>query len=158
MLDRIGVWHKAFPNSIVCWGNHDDRPNRLAKSVNIPAEIYLKQYNELWDTKTWQWVEDYEIDGVKYFHGDGYSGKYAYANASQKEAMSVVIGHCHSVAGIHWNANNQKLWFGMSVGSGIDDKTYAFEYGKRCPRKSIISCGVVINGHPYHEMMPLGVD
>lgn len=38
---------------------------------------------------------------------------------------------------------------------GISDDAYAFAYGKHIKRKSVISCGVVIEGVPHHIMMPL---
>ena len=43
----------------------------------------------------------------------------------------------------------------MDTGCGIDDKQHAFAYGKHMKRKSVISCGVVIDGMPYHEMCPI---
>lgn len=42
----------------------------------------------------------------------------------------------------------------MQVGCGIDKTSYAMAYGKNF-RKPIISCGVVIEGNPYIEMMNL---
>ena len=155
MKERLDVWHGHFPNSKVCIGSHDERPSRLARSVNMPPDIYLKSYNEVWGTNTWEWDFQFKIDDVTYMHGTGYGGKYPYANASHNLGMSVVMGHLHATAGIYWNVSSEKRWFGMSVGCGVDDKTYAFEYAKHCRKKSVISCGVVDNGHPYLELMYL---
>jgi len=65
------------------------------------------------------------------------------------------MGHIHHVGGVKWKVSPEKRWFGMDVGCGIDDKMWAFIYAKHVVRRSVISCGVVIDGHPYHEMMPL---
>ena len=153
--EAVARWYEAFPGATVCEGNHDDRVNRAARRSNIPRARFIRTYNDAWDTPTWEWVYETEIDGVYYFHGDGYAGLHPSYNASKQMAMSVVMGHIHTAAGVKWHANPNKRWFGMDVGSGIDDKKYAFYYSKRMKRKSIISCGVVIDGHPYLEMMPL---
>jgi predicted phosphodiesterase len=123
MRERILIWHDAFPNARVLKGNHDERPNRVAKSIGIPPEIYLKSYSEVWGTETWEWDFSFEQDGIIFLHGDGYGGKYPYATASHALGRSVVIGHCHSVAGIYWNVSSLHRWFGMSVGTGIDEST-----------------------------------
>ena len=152
--DCISQWYKDFPNAIVTIGNHDARIVRLAESVNIPAK-FLRDYKELWGTPNWEWVDDTIIDNVYYFHGTGYGGLHPSFNAARHLGMSCVLGHIHSVAGVKWCVSPEKRWFGMDVGCGVDDKAYAFAYGKHLKRKSVISCGVVLNGVPYHEMMPL---
>ena len=150
----IKKWYKAFPKASVCIGNHDSRVIRLAESVNIPEEL-LKEYNDAWDTPKWKWDFDFTIDSVQYTHGIGYGGLHPAFNAARHQGMSVVMGHIHSVGGTKWCVSSDRRWFGMDVGCGIDDKKYAFAYGKHIKRKSVISCGVVLNGMPYHEMMPL---
>ena len=152
---KIAKWYKAFPNAIVLIGNHDARTVRLAETVNIP-ECFLKDYNEVWNTPKWKWVHEIILDGVYYFHGEGFGGQYPAFNAARQMGMSVVMGHTHSNAGIKWYVNPERRWFGMDVGCGIDDKKYAFEYNKHNKKRSVVSCGVVVDGHPYHEMMPMG--
>jgi hypothetical protein len=153
--ESIQKWYRAFPDAAVMIGNHDERIIRLAESVDIPAR-FLRDYTEIWDTPEWAWKFDTIIDDVCYFHGVGFGGINPSWNAAKQMGMSVVMGHCHSVAGIKWCVSPQRRWFGMDVGCGIDDKKYAFAYGKHNKKRSVISCGVVLEGHPYHEMMPLG--
>jgi hypothetical protein len=43
----------------------------------------------------------------------------------------------------------------MDTGCGVDDSHPAFSYGKNFLRRSVLSCGVVIDGVPYHEIMPM---
>lgn len=148
----IQEWYRAFPNAVVTIGNHDKRVIQMAESVNIPAR-FIRDYKDIWDTPKWEWKFEHTIDDVYYFHGTGVSGEYPHKTTAKQMSMSVVMGHYHSIAGIEWMANPQKRWFGMSVGCGIDDAKYAFAYGIHQKKKSLVSCGVVIDGHPYHEMM-----
>lgn len=153
-LTSIQKWYKAFPKAKVCIGNHDNRPVRLGADKNIPA-VLMRDYAEMWQTPNWEWADDFTIDDVYYFHGIGCGGIHPAYNAARQMAMSVCIGHIHSAGGISWFVNPKRRWFGMDVGSGIDDKGYSSAYGKHLKRKSVISCGVVIDGTPYHEIMQL---
>lgn len=153
--ERLTKWYEEFPEAYVCIGNHDERVIRLAESVNIPSR-YLRDHSEVWDTPGWKWAYDFIIDGVYYFHGTGNSGKYPAANVMQKMLMPVVMGHNHARAGVYWKANPQQRIFGMDVGCGIDVKAYQFAYGKHIKERPILACGVVLNGVPYHEIMPIG--
>jgi len=153
---KMKLWRKDFPNAIVTIGNHDARVVRLAESVNIPAK-YLRDYNEVWKTKGWKWVEDVIIDDVYYFHGTGRKGLHPAYNAMKNHLMSVCMGHCHSVAGTSWITTPNKRIFGMDVGCGIDVDAWQFAYGKHMDRRPILAAGVVLNGDPQHFIMPCGV-
>jgi len=151
---KVQKWYKTFPKAKVCIGNHDERPERLAKSVSIPAN-FLKNYNVLWGTDGWQWDYEFIIDGVYYFHGTGQGGIHPAWNVASKMLMSVVMGHCHSKAGVKWRVNPYQRIFSMDVGCGIDVKAWQFVYGKHCKDRPVLSAGIVINGIPYHEIMPI---
>ena len=69
--------------------------------------------------------------------------------------VSTVIGHCHSVAGIKWACAPDRRVFGMDTGCGVDISHPAMSYGRNLIRKPILSAGVVIDGIPYHEIMPM---
>ncbi|KKK58229.1 hypothetical protein LCGC14_3046550 [marine sediment metagenome] len=149
-------WCRAFPEAIVTIGNHDARPRRLAESVNIPAK-FIRNYADLWGTPKWEWVQSTIIDSVFYCHGHGKGGGNTPAwNLSKKMGMSTVLGHFHSKGGVSWSANPLRRWFGMDVGCGVDDKAYAFAYAKEQITRSILSAGIILNGVPYHEVMPCG--
>lgn len=150
---KIKQWHKAFPKAEVCIGNHDERLLRLAESVNIPAR-FLKNFNEIWETPGWNWDYNHEIDGVYYFHGVGSGGDYPAFNAMKKKCQSVVMGHIHHAAGVNWLANNNTRLFGMACGCLIDDALMNFAYAKHTLKRSMLGCGVVIDGIPYLEVMP----
>ncbi len=153
-FENIQRWYKAFPKAKMCIGNHDERVIRLAESVNIPAK-FIRNYSDIWQTPNWDWDYDHTIDDVYYFHGTGYGGLHPAYNAARQMSMSVVMGHVHSVGGIKWLVNPHKRWFGMDTGCGISDKDYAFAYNKHVKKRSVISCGVVIDGTPYFEIAPL---
>jgi metallophosphoesterase superfamily enzyme len=155
-LSRVQQWYKAFPKATVCIGNHDARPRRVAESVNIPKSL-LRDFADLWKTPKWKWVYSAIIDNVFYHHGHKKSGGINPAyNTSKNMGMSVVLGHNHSRGGVKWSVSPIQRWFGMDVGCGIDDRAYAFAYASEQTARSVISCGVVINGVPQHIMMPIG--
>lgn len=154
-LEQIQRWYKVFPKAHVCIGNHDERVIRLAAEAGIPAR-FLRNYAETWETPKWKWDTDFITDDVYYFHGTGSAGIHPSFNAMGKMLMSVVQGHIHSAGGIKWRANPQKRIFGMDTGCGIDDKAYAFAYGKDQKVRSILSAGVVLDGIPQHCILPCG--
>lgn len=152
---KMQLWYKTFPDAIITIGNHDARVIRLAESVNIPSK-YLRDYNEVWKTKKWQWVDDIIIDDVYYFHGTGRGGVHPAYNAMKDLLMSCVMGHCHSASGVKWKANPHRRTFGMDTGCGIDVDAWQFAYGKHMRTRPILSAAVVIDGIPHHHVMPCG--
>jgi len=153
--EKIDKWKARFPKMKVCIGNHDERLIRLAETVNIPAK-FLRDYKDVWGTPDWDWQFDHDIDNIYYFHGVGCGGQHPAFNAMKKMSMSTVMGHVHTAAGIKWMANPRQRMFGMDTGCGIDDRAYAFAYGRHLKQRSVLSCAVVIDGIPYHEPMPCG--
>lgn len=154
-LAGVQRWCEAFPVAKVCIGNHDARVVRLAESVNIPKK-FIREYKETWQTPDWEWANEFIIDDVYAFHGTGISGVHPAWNAMQKKMMSIVMGHIHSAAGIVWMANPDRRMFGMSLGCGIDDRAIEFAYGAHLIKRSVLGAGVVLDGVPFHEIMPIG--
>lgn len=153
--EHLSPWVRAFPKAEVCIGNHDARIGRQAASVNIP-DVFLRCFSDLWNTPTWKWEKQHIIDDVLYIHGTGFGGLHPAYNAMNKLLMSVCMGHIHTAAGISWKANPTRRIFGMSVGTGIDDKQLAFQYAENNPLRSILSAGVVVDGIPSHVVMDMG--
>jgi predicted phosphodiesterase len=152
-VERLQRYYKAFKNAKVCIGNHDARVIKKANKHGIP-ELYLKSFSDLYQTPCWEWDYSFEINGVFYTHGDGWGGKYPSFNAAQARLQSVVCGHHHSLASINWIKGPTTMYFGMNVGCGVDQNHLAFKYSKAHLKKSILSCGVVIDGNqPYLEIM-----
>lgn len=154
-LDCINEWQSSFPLAYVTIGNHDERLMRLAESVGIPGSM-LRDYADVWQTNGWVWLHDLMIDNVYYFHGTGRSGMYPAFNCAKQMGCSVVMGHTHTAGGIKWIVSPNTRRFGLDVGCGIDDRLYAFSYGKHMKSKSVLSCGVVLDGIGQHIIMPAG--
>lgn len=154
--EKMKIWYKTFPNVKVCIGNHTARPFRMAKSNGIPKK-FIKSYEEAWEApRGWQWADSWEIDGVHYTHGTGFSGANAAVTIATRHRQNTVIGHIHSQAGIQYSASKIDLVWGMQVGGALDDTSYAAYYAKDQLKKSIIGCGIVLQGKlPIFEPMCL---
>ena len=141
----VNEYVSIFPVVKYVLGNHDRIPQRQAASLGLP-EGYLKSFSELWNLPdTWDVKEKHIINGVVYTHGTGNGGKDGAINGAIRNRMSTVIGHSHAYAGVKYNNNGVDTIFGMNVGSGVDNDTYAMVYGKDYPNKPVISCGVVFD-------------
>jgi metallophosphoesterase superfamily enzyme len=143
---------KAFPEMLICYGNHDRRIQRKASAAGIP-DAYLKSLNEVYDLpSTWEWDTTFEIDGVMYAHGDRMGGGVNPAfGQCKKNLTSVVCGHFHTVMGINYARCDGKYLFGMQVGCGIDPDHELHQYHPRYSKMECVSVGVVIDGVPHIE-------
>jgi hypothetical protein len=154
-IKAMAKWYKEFPRMKMCTSNHTARPFRKAFKAGIPMG-FLKEYREFLRAPAgWEWRDFWEIDGVLYEHGEGFSGREGAVKCAEGNMQNTVIGHIHSHAGIQYKANSKHLFFGMNVGCGIDKDAYAFKYGKMHKTKPVLSCGVVINGQPILVPMKL---
>jgi len=134
------MWSEAFPVADVTIGNHDRMIMRKAFSSSIPQE-WIKSYNEVLGVN-WNWVDRVVYDNVQYIHGEGGTAR----TKCRADLMSTVQGHLHSQAYVSWFMGQVDKIFGMQVGCGIDNDSYAMAYAKR-GRRPVIGCGVVIGGH-----------
>lgn len=141
----VDEWQAVWKKKRVCIGNHDERNFRAAKRAGLPAR-FLRDYGSVWGTPGWKWEFSHTIDGVRYTHGTGTSGKNAAINSAITSRTSTVIGHVHAFAGVQWHTNDTSSIFGMNVGCGIDCRSYAFAYGRDFPNRPVLACGVVIDG------------
>jgi len=140
---KLKEWFKAFPKVKMCLGNHDRMVDRKSKTVGLPSRCF-KPFREIWNLpKGWETEFEYEIEGVRYIHGTGYSGENAHVKAALRNRISTVIGHIHTVGAVQYMASSRDVIFGMAVGCGIDRKSYAFSYGRDFMNKPILGCGVV---------------
>lgn len=153
---KMKVWYTAFPEAFVCIGNHTARPFRQAKANGVPKK-FIKSYEEAWEApKTWKWADSWEFNNVHFTHGTGHSGPNAAIKIATRHRQNTVIGHIHSEAGIQYSASKIDLVWGMQVGGALDDKSYAAHYAKDQLKKSIVGCGVVVDGVlPIYEPMIL---
>lgn len=139
---RLARYYHRFPNAVVLWGNHDRNIMRKAQTGGVPKE-WIKDICEVLEVPTWEFHYDYEIDGVRYTHGDA-SGKAR--TAALRDMQSTVTGHYHTDFYTQYYVGANNRVFGMAVGCGIDKDAYAMGYSKG-GKKPAIGCGVVIGGH-----------
>jgi len=154
--EAVQRWRERFPNVKWCIGNHDERPARLALSVGM-AEFCLKPYNELWGVPGWEMDFEFELDETIFMHGTGRGGIHPAWNAMNKKKMSVVMGHCHTRAGMKWSTNFKKRYFCLDTGCGINDREFQFAYGKNTEERPVLSCAVVEDGQPHSIAMKCGM-
>ena len=137
----------AFPEATLLMGNHGALPYRWCTEVGIPTE-FMKSPKDLWQLPSgWNVVGrfgQHVIDDVIYQHGD--RGRASAILNAKDEFKSCVQGHHHSKAGVQFFANKHTRIFGMQVGCGVDDTTLAMQYGVKYSSKSILGCGVVLDG------------
>lgn len=156
-IRRLHKLYKIFPKCKVCISNHTSRPFRRAYKFGIPKQ-FIKDYHDFLEApKGWEWREHWEIDGIRFMHGDLNNLKQQKGrNAAIAYNQSCVIGHWHTISSVDYVANKDKLMFGMVVGSLIDADQYAFAYQRRSVIKPILSVGLIENGIP--RIIPMLLD
>lgn len=140
---RLKEWEVAFPSVTVTLGTHDYIPLRKMRTGMVAKE-WMKSFKEVYNTPSWEYVDELFINDIRFVHGVGDS----VANMINS-GCSVVQGHLHTKSGINWQSfGGNKDLFAMQVGCGINRKAYAFEYAKNTPAYQQISCGVILKNNP----------
>lgn len=149
-IQRLSRYYHRFPDADVLIGNHDRLIMRKAQSSQVPAK-WIKSYKDVLETPGWRFVEELEIDGVLYTHGEGGTAK----TKCRADLQSTVQGHLHTQAYTEYFVGRNTRIFGTQVGCGIDAKSYAMGYAK-AGKKPAIGCAVVIGGRTaINELMVL---
>lgn len=156
---QVSQLYARFPKADWIMGNHDALTQRQAVTAGLLPE-WLRDPADIWGVPGWTVHERFStltIDGVDYLHGDsGKAGQFAAVKTSRARFRSVVMGHCHSEAGVWWTCNANARIFGLNVGVGLDYKRMMFEYGRKFINKPVVGCGVVLDGlYPIFEPMIL---
>ena len=152
--EEIQRWYKAFPKAMCCLGNHCLIPQRKVFNAGVSKQ-WLKPMSEVLDTPNWEYALEFRLDGVTYTHGTGRKAR----QRARQDLMSVCQGHYHSESYIeHFVGRDYKI-FACQLGAGIDDKSYAFSYGRNFS-KTHVNAGVILdNGTlPIIEYMDLNKD
>lgn len=150
-IRQIKKWYKAFPNAKVTIGNHDRIISRKAFSNGI-SKSWIKTIPDLLDTPNWEFAESFIIHDILFVHGEGRTAK----SRASGDLISTVQGHYHSSGYIEYFVGRKFKIFAMQLGCGIDQKAYAFTYGKNY-KKPHINAGIILNNGtlPILEYMQL---
>ena len=112
---KIDRWCETFPVATVIIGNHDRMVMRKAQTSGIPVE-WIRNYKDVLCTPGWNFVDEFEIDGVQYLHGEGGTAR----TRMVKDMQSTVQGHLHTQCYIEWRVGRRQRIFGVQCGCGID--------------------------------------
>jgi len=134
-----------YPKVDVLESNHGSLAYRKAKSGGIAKE-FLRPYEDVLQTKGWKWHFELTVylpnrQPVYFHHGRSANTKTYTTNMG----MSAVQGHYHEKFEIIYWGNSERLNFGMTVGSLIDDASVAFEYNNSNLKRPVIGCGMIID-------------
>jgi hypothetical protein len=145
--------YDMFPVADVMESNHGSLPFRKAMTAGLPSRL-IRTYNDILEApKTWVWhfthVFQTKLGPVFMTHGK----TPAINKLSQSQGMSAIQGHYHSKAYISYWANEERLCFDMNVGAMCDDRHLSMAYCKNNVYKSIVGCGVLVNGVP--QLVPM---
>jgi len=160
-LPIIQEVYQMFPDMDILDSNHGSLVWRKAKHHGIPRH-YIKSYNDVLGVgEGWKWHMDLTVtlpetattpeQKVYFHHGKAADG----LKLSQAMGMSVVQGHYHEKFSVDYWANPLGAYFSMQVGCLIHDRSYAFSYNNTNLKRPIIGCGLIIDGVPVLELMPL---
>ncbi len=151
--ERLIPWFREFPKVKVCTSNHTVRPFKKMFESGLPAALMPTYSIMLQAPDGWQWADYWEVDGVRYIHGEGKSGFNAHINFMRGYKQSVVIGHIHSYAAVSHEGN----LFAVNSGCLIDPKAYAFAYAKHMPIHVNLGCAIVFGGKSA-KFVPMHLD
>ena len=135
----IADWYHTFPKATVIIGNHDRLVYRKAYSGGV-SKKWIREYKDVLGTNGWDFVENIELFGVNFNHGEGGTAR----NRIKSELQSQVQGHLHTQLYTDYLVGANFIVWGMQVGCGVNNKSYAMAYGKNY-KKPAIGCGVVLN-------------
>lgn len=161
-VEHARPWYKRWPKMKLCLSNHGDRLMKVGVSAGLPRRL-MKTMQQVMDAPPgWRWAPYWEIDGVRYEHGDMLFGRYgggksALVSVTEKIMQSTVFGHASTVFGVRWSRTPARRIFAMGVGCLIDETRHAFNYsGRRGSKREQLGAGVVVDGVPF--AIPMIVD
>jgi hypothetical protein len=147
-VEALQPWYRRFPVARVCHSNHTLRPWKRAQESGLPAALVRPVRDVLRAPRRWEWADSWELDGVLFVHGDGFTGRDGAIKAAIQHRRSVCIGHIHGWAGVQYSGSRSGAIFGMNAGCLIDAESSAFGYAKHYATRPVLGCGVIEDGVP----------
>ena len=124
--------------------------------MGLPRHVF-KSYREILGApKGWHWHDDMIVkmsngEYVYFCHGKSAD----VLKLSQSMGMSCVQGHFHEKYEVRYWGNKLGLFWGMTIGCLIENKSLAFAYNKVNLKRPVIGCAVILNGIPHLTPMIL---
>lgn len=149
--------YKMFPNVDVLASNHGSLVYRKAKTAGIPRHLIVPYNTQIQAPKGWKWHFELTIrlsDGKDCYFTHGKTSHHL--ALSKSVSMNACSGHYHEKFSVHYWGNSSGLYWQMSVGCLVDDKSLAFAYNKINLHRPVIGVGMIINGQPLLIPMVLG--
>jgi len=140
--------YAIFPEALAVHSNHGERVFKRAAEAGIPYQYLKKQHEFMKAPKGWKWAEYWEVDGIRYEHGERAGGANGLRGLVIANMMNTVVGHMHESAGTTWVANDRKTFWGMNVGCMVDKNGAGMRYTKKNKNKPVLGCGLIIDGVP----------
>lgn len=154
---RLQSWFKAFPEALVCVGNHDALVARKAHTAGLPS-AFVKTLPEIYGTPAgWQFAFRHDLGFCQAIHGTNTSGPDAAFRSAVSARQNTVQGHVHGHAGIRFHASHRDILWGMFTGCGIDRTAYAFAYGKEDNNKPILGLASVVENGTVPQFHPMAL-
>lgn len=147
---QLARLHDVFPEELVCNSNHGSMVFRKAKHHGIPVQM-LKKYRDVLfpqhGAPGWSWAEQWMLNtplGPVLFRHQSSNP----VSDAAHERCNVMVGHNHSKFSVEYCASKDFLYWGATGGCLVDNKSYAYAYGKVFTKKPIIGCTVILEGRP----------
>lgn len=152
--------YELFPNQLVCSSNHGSMAYRKAKHGGLPVQ-FLRRYRDVifpaHGAPGWSWAFDWKIltpmGEVMFKHQSN-----GILNDAAHNRCNLMVGHSHGNFSTEYCASADYLYWGAFGGCLIDNKSYAFAYGKQSKNKPIVGCTLIMNGMPMQIPMILNAD
>jgi len=148
-LEQLKDWIKVFPKAMVCIGNHDRLPARQAFVAGVSSK-WVRDYSEVLGCPNWEFAEGFDIDGVRYEHGEGQRPHIKMLHNRQ----SYVCGHIHSELSIKYSVSEHDRLFAVQIGWGGDQSAYSMAYARNF-KKGVVSCGVILENGTTPIVIPM---
>lgn len=144
---------KLFPVLKLCHSNHVRRLYSTARGAGLPLSV-LKSWKSIIEAPTgWSWRRQWKIDGVTYFHADGYSGEKAIGNAITDFRSNIVFSHLHTIGRVEYH--QRRFWsnWGASAGCLVTSAPNcpAFRYAKYHRSPPVRGLVVVADRVPMYQ-------
>ena len=146
-IEHIQEWYFTFPQAVVIIGNHDRLVHRKAYTSGV-SKRWIKDYSDVLQTPNWNFVDNIVYYDINFNHGEGGTAR----NRAKNELQSQVQGHLHTQLYTEYLVGANYIIFGMQVGCGVDNKSYAMAYGKNF-KKPALGCGVIL----YEGKLPIAI-